>query len=795
MNRKSILLRSTAAFSILCASVAQAAETETVNPEGEVIVVLGEKKVFSEVNTTDGMLDRVAPVSSVNAAIDDLPGVFVGEGDSYGFDDWSTSIIIRGFQNSLSQQELGMTVDGLPNGNSNYGGGAKPNRFIDTANLAGVEVSQGTADIGSLSNEALGGTLNYITQDPLDESRMRLSGSIGDHDALRGYVRYDTGRILGDTTRAWFSFSTQTASDWMEGSAENERDHVAMKVISDLSDSLVLTGYLAVDDTQEDNYQRIYSEAQYDNLPYNDGLIGYWSGFPDLDQAYRQAWSTLRANTFGYVKLDKAFGENFSVDGTIYKHTNSGRGDWVPPYLVDVVDDEGGVESELAPGTTFGGSALGQIFFVDANGVALQPDTTTLCVAGAYTPSVGAYGPVGPAADPQCYPEGAVAVQSYRHTHYAKDRYGFRGNASLDFDLGRTSNTLRGGVWIEDYLREEYRDWHKVSDTSVGPAFDEQPYWVQYSNDFPINTTKWYIENTMEVGDFAVNLGLKQFLVDLERKDNFDANNNLELADEGDSDVLLSGGLVYRTAMEGLELFAGYAENFAAFKDTILERSASEFDQLSPETAENFDIGARYAGDRLTGSVTYYDISFEDRIIFIAPGTPTGPDYLIGTNGTYFNAGGIESNGVEVAASYELTDEISVYGAYTYNNSEYVGSGDDAVDAANGVVPGNQVAGAAENMFVVSGDWNRGPWAAGLSAKYTGERFVNQSNTWQADSFTLLDFNASVGGEVLSPDFENFELSLVVNNVTDEEYLGTISSNAAWLGAPRTSVLTLTADF
>ncbi|PPT05828.1 TonB-dependent receptor [Geitlerinema sp. FC II] len=38
-----------------------------------------------------------------------------------------------------------MTVDGIANGNSNYGGGAKANRYIDTENVKGVEVSQGTA--------------------------------------------------------------------------------------------------------------------------------------------------------------------------------------------------------------------------------------------------------------------------------------------------------------------------------------------------------------------------------------------------------------------------------------------------------------------------------------------------------------------------------------------------------------------------------------------------------------------------------------------------------------------------
>jgi hypothetical protein len=42
---------------------------------------------------------------------------------------------MRGFNVGLSEQQIGMTIDGLPNGNSNYGGGSKANRYIDFENL------------------------------------------------------------------------------------------------------------------------------------------------------------------------------------------------------------------------------------------------------------------------------------------------------------------------------------------------------------------------------------------------------------------------------------------------------------------------------------------------------------------------------------------------------------------------------------------------------------------------------------------------------------------------------------
>ena len=56
------------------------------------------------------------------------PGVSVQEGDAYGFDDWSNNVVVRGFQVTISEAQIGTTVDGFPNGTSDYFSGAKANR-------------------------------------------------------------------------------------------------------------------------------------------------------------------------------------------------------------------------------------------------------------------------------------------------------------------------------------------------------------------------------------------------------------------------------------------------------------------------------------------------------------------------------------------------------------------------------------------------------------------------------------------------------------------------------------------
>jgi len=43
--------------------------------------------------------------------------------------------------------------------------------------------------------------------------------------------------------------------------------------------------------------------------------------------------------------------------------------------------------------------------------------------------------------------------------------------------------------------------------------------------------------------------------------------------------------------------------------------------------------------------------------------------------------------------------------------------------------------------------------------------------------------------------FRHADLRLVVNNLTNESYLGGISGGGAWIDAPRTASLTLQMDF
>ncbi|MFB0911704.1 MAG: TonB-dependent receptor, partial [Glaciecola sp.] len=350
----------------------------------------------------------------------------------------------------------------------------------------------------------------------------------------------------------------------------------------------------------------------------------------------------------------------------------------------------------------------------------------------------------------------------------------------------------RAGFWFEDYRRVEYRVGNIVIDSASSFEFDNTPYWTQYSNSFAVETTMLYIENETDFDWVRARIGAKKFIVDLSKDDNFNAAKNIDSVNS-DSDVLISAGLVANMPLDGLEVFAGYAENFAAIKDTVLERDSSTLTEIKPETATNFDIGLRYNSDVIDASVTFYKIDFDNRVTFLPPDSPvSGIDYNIGTNGSYINVGGIESEGVEASISVQLSEYFSFYGSFTSNESVYK----DVPEALGlNIQVGNTVFGSVEDMWVGSLDYNKGNYIAGLSVKHVGDRFIDAANSSVAEAYTVTDLYAGVNVDLEVQGIQNMQVRFTLNNLTDESYLSGIAGQSAWIGAPRTAAVNLQFSF
>lgn len=74
------------------------AQEEVTETDLERIQIVGKSVSYANNETTESMLKQQSNLTSVLAGIDNLPGVLINEGDTFGSDDWSTTVSIRGFQ-------------------------------------------------------------------------------------------------------------------------------------------------------------------------------------------------------------------------------------------------------------------------------------------------------------------------------------------------------------------------------------------------------------------------------------------------------------------------------------------------------------------------------------------------------------------------------------------------------------------------------------------------------------------------------------------------------------------------
>lgn len=746
------------------------------------VSVVGQATTYAKAPVTREAIERKSIMTSVNGVLNETPGVLVTEADAFGSSDWGTQISMRGFVSNRDTQQIGTTIDGVPNGGSSYGGGARGNRYIDVLDLDTVEVSQGTADIASRSNEALGGTLNFLTSNPLGEQRVRLVTGIGDQESRKYYARWDTPTFANGTTAAWISASSAANRDWIDGAGLTSRDHLAGKLVSDL-DRWKLTSYLSYDNANESEYASV-SLDQFRANPDADGLIGTWSGIPYIDQNYRSGSRALRKNSFGYFKADFQ-GDAIKASATAYAHRLQGRGDWIPPYLVDATDDgAGNPQSEYLGGTTAYGPRAGDTFYyVDASGRAAQ------MIAGC----TGS-GQIPAESDPSCYPAGSIPVQSYRHSHYDNRRVGVTGDIAWSADLGAAQNTLRAGVWLERLRRSVVRDWHKLDDARVGPAFDPKPYWVQFKEQYKTDEQMYYVEDVVRYGPLAFRAGVKQFFIDQSR-DEVIAGLEHSTSDSH-SDPLFSAGVTWTTPVQGMEMFAGYSQNFAAIPSDVLgQTDPVVLSRVQPETADNIELGLRVSRWPLTGSVTLYDIRFDNRIVYVPANFVDGIDYLGQVDGVYENFGGVHARGVEAQLGYGWDNGLRVNGSYTLNDAKYLGSGNAERDQALGIVQGAQVFGQPRNSGVVSLDWSNEIWKAGVSGRYIGQRYTNAANSEKIDAVVVTDAHLGVSLSDSGSWLKGVSMDFTVSNLTNRRYLaGVDGAGYGFPAAPRTVGVSLTVD-
>jgi catecholate siderophore receptor len=247
----------------------------------------------------------------------------------------------------------------------------------------------------------------------------------------------------------------------------------------------------------------------------------------------------------------------------------------------------------------------------------------------------------------------------------------------------------------------------------------------------------------------------------------------------GESDVGTSTG------------YGGLAVNFKCADRTNANAALRGCDtngsiESDPEKTENIEVGVKWNtfDDKLLVTGAVFQITKDDVM--------EGSGY---ESGASFNTGSNRVHGLEVGATGEILDDLTVQAGYTLMHSE-------VLDSATPAYEGAPLANFAQNSSFVQLKYEfTEAFALGAAVRYEGKRYVGQPDTaavgtngapnYSVPSYTVYDAFATYRFT------KQFDGRINVTNLTDKDYYlaGYRSGNFVYIGDARAIRVTLNYEF
>jgi iron complex outermembrane receptor protein len=712
------------------AAVAQQPTPAADASQLEEVVIFARGVARQQQQVTAEQIDYLPAGTSPLKAIEKLPGVNFQSADPFGSYEWSTRIVVRGF----NQNQMGFTLDGVPLGDMSYGNhnGLHISRAVPSEDVGRVSLSQGAGALGTASTSNLGGTLEFFTLDPASDFGARVDLTGGSDSTRRIYGRFDTGALGGNGPRISLSAVDGTTDKW-KGSGEQQQRMYSLKAVQPIGETGSVTAYYNYSDRAERDYQDLSFDIIRRRGEDWDNWAPDWtaavaaaracaaSGFGNAvacDDAYWDA-AGIREDSLAYLGVDLPSDDGLSFSARAYMHKNEGQGLWGTPYV-----------------PTPGGAPL-----------------------------------------------------SVRTTEYDIDRKGAL--ATIGWALG--SHDLEVGVWIEDNDFNQARRFYPEPDLA-GPtqsftSFRSDPLLTQWEYNFNTKTLQYHLQDVISLGEtLRLTAGFKGMKV--ENSANTVTGPNKSGSIEAKESFLPQLGFTW-APWEGGELFGVAARNARAFVSANtagpFSTTAAGFvairDVLKPETSDTIELGWRFRGESVEGVLAAYRIKFKDRLLAIQQGPG-----IVGNPSVLANVGGVSTNGFEAAVNWRPMQHLNWFTSFAWNDSTF-----DENYTTNGnvvLVGGKTVPDSPEMMLKTELAYDNGSAFVRADANYVDGRYYTFLNQGSVPSYTL--FNASAGYRFADVAmFEELTLQAAVTNLTDKFYISTVGSNGFVNADPNGTAQTL----
>ena len=676
--RKRMTYSLTAAIIIAMGGLSSEAFAADAATEIQEISVFGQGQTRQVQSLSAAQLEQFAAGTSPLKSIEKLPGVNFQSADPYGSYEWSTRIVVRGF----NQNQMGFTLDGVPLGDMSYANhnGLHISRAIMSENMGRVSLSQGAGALSTASTSNLGGTLEFASANPEDSFGIMTNASMGSDNAQRLFLRVDSG-TLSTGTQFFVSAATQDTDKW-KGAGQQQQEYVNLKLVQPIG-AAVLSAYYSDSDRAENDYQdmsknmisrlgRDWDNYYPDYARAVDAARGKFTGaVNNLDDAYWNG-SGLRKDNLSYISLDLPLQDALTLKSTMYFHDNEGQGLWGTPYV-----------------PTPGGAPL-----------------------------------------------------TIRTTEYVIDRSGFVSELTYAMGSHTLSAGLWTEYNDFEQARRFYGEPSAAFPTRDFLKFQRNPLLTQWEYAFNTETTQIHVKDTWQATDMLrLEFGFKSVNVDVSAKtivgDNKTGKINTDegfLPQVGFVFDLSDDSELFGAASKNVRALIGSATGTSPFSASQAGFNAIK-DSIEPETATSFEMGWRFRMNDIEGVVTAYHTTFDDRLLAIQQGSA-----IIGAFNALANVGSVTSKGIETGIDWQLNDQFNWYNSASYNlstiNDDYV-AGTTRVNTS-----GKTVVDSPEWMFNSEIGYEVDKTFAKLHMKFTGEREYTFLNEGSVDSFSVVNLSA-----------------------------------------------------
>ncbi len=692
-------------------------DAEPILDELEAVEVIGHGEVRQLLRLGPGQLQTLPGGTTVLKALERLPGVNFHSADSFGANEWSVRLTVRGF----AQNQLGFTLDGVPLGDMSYANhnGLHVSRAIVSEDVGEVRLSQGAGALGTASTSNLGGTIEFFSSNPAAVAGGRGAVTAGSQDTRRLYGRFDSG-LFGTGTSVFVSASDSNTRKW-RGAGNQQQRNFTFKLQQDVG-ATRLAAFANYSDRTDIDYQDLSYDLISRRGYFWDNLAPDWnsavtaaqqcanSGFSNAqlcDDAYWDS-STLRRDLLTYISADFPLGARMKVDARLYLHRNHGQGLWATPY----------------------------------------------------TPTPGG------------------APFSIRTTDFEIDRHGFisrlRGDlgahqlqAGLWYESNRFNQTR---MFVgEPLLSGPSRSFRE---------FQSDPFLTQWDYDFETRTVHLHLQDEWQISQaLRGTFGAKMMDVrnSVATITGPAKNGSIRARDR----FLPQAGFVY-SLTDRHELFASATSNLRAYISAGFAgpfgTSAAGFaairDSLRPERSTTWEAGWRFRSTQLQGSAAVYRVEYQNRLLSIQPGP-----IVLGNPALLANVGSVTTTGAELALDWKPLRGLNWFSSVTLNDSQF---NDDYVTNGRTVaVRGRQLPDAPRLVLRSEISFDTGQYWMKLAGSQVGKRFYTYLNDGAVPGNLL--FNAGLGfrfaGTGQSSDrFNEMTLQLDVMNLANKRYIATAGS-------------------